>query len=211
MLNAIKKNGLTLALFACATTGLVAITQYLTQDEIKRQEQAQLLSILNQVIPHSLHDNALVAACTLTRSPELGTQKPMPVYIATQNGVPTALAIESIAPDGYNGNIKLITGIAEDGTILGTRVLTHQETPGLGDKIELRVSDWILKFSGKQVDDNNLALWAVRKDGGEFDQFTGATITPRAIVNAVKRTTQYVNAHRATLLAQPYNCGEDHE
>ncbi|MEZ8343514.1 electron transport complex subunit RsxG [Vibrio cyclitrophicus] len=207
MLNAIKKNGLVLAVFACASTGLVAVTHDLTKDQIKQQEQAQLLSVLNQVIPHDLHDNELFSACTLVQAEELGTQQAMPAYIAKLNGEPSAIAIEAIAPDGYNGAIKVIVGMKIDGTILGTRVLSHQETPGLGDKIDLRVTDWILSFSGKQVTNSNLERWKVRKDGGDFDQFTGATITPRAVVKSVKQAVQYVNQNNQALLAQPLNCG----
>ncbi|MFA0112098.1 electron transport complex subunit RsxG [Vibrio sp. 10N.261.46.E11] len=207
MLNAIKKNGLVLAIFACASTGLVAVTHYLTKDQIKQQEQAQLLSVLNQVIPHDLHDNELFSACTLVQAEELGTEQAMPAYIAKLNGEPSAIAIEAIAPDGYNGAIKVIVGMRIDGTILGTRVLSHQETPGLGDKIDLRVSDWILSFAGKQVTDSNLDRWKVRKDGGDFDQFTGATITPRAVVKSVKQAVQYVNQNNQALLVQPLNCG----
>ncbi|CDT81105.1 Electron transport complex protein rnfG [Vibrio coralliirubri] len=207
MLNAIKKNGLVLAIFACASTGLVAVTHYLTKDQIKQQEQAQLLSVLNQVIPHDLHDNELFSSCTLVQAEELGTEQAMPAYIAKINGEPSAIAIEAIAPDGYNGAIKVIVGMKIDGTILGTRVLSHQETPGLGDKIDLRVSDWILSFAGKQVTDSNLDRWKVRKDGGDFDQFTGATITPRAVVKSVKQAIQYVNQNNQALLAQPLNCG----
>lgn len=207
MLNAIKKNGLVLAIFACASTGLVAVTHYLTKDQIKQQEQAQLLSVLNQVIPHALHDNELFSSCTLVQAEELGTEKAMPAYIAKINGEPSAIAIEAIAPDGYNGAIKVIVGMKIDGTILGTRVLSHQETPGLGDKIDLRVSDWVLSFAGKQVTDSNLDRWKVRKDGGDFDQFTGATITPRAVVKSVKQAVQYVNQNNQALLSQPLNCG----
>ncbi|EJN8560357.1 electron transport complex subunit RsxG [Vibrio alginolyticus] len=206
MLTAIRKNGLTLAIFACATTGLVALTQYLTKDQIKVQEQKQLLSVLNQVIPENMHDNALTQACTMVTSRDLGTLRAMPAYLATKNGEPTAIAIESIAPDGYNGEIKVITGIDNQGNILGTRVLNHQETPGLGDKIDLRVTDWILSFTGKQVTENNWNSWKVRKDGGDFDQFTGATITPRAVVKVVRNTVNYVNQSREDILSQPLGC-----
>lgn len=206
MLTAIRNNGLILAIFACASTGVVALTQYLTKDQITKQEQIQLQSILNQVIPHSLHDNELYKSCTLVTDPALGTDQPMHAYIATQNGEPSGLAIEAIAPDGYNGAIKVIIGIKHDGTITGTRVLSHQETPGLGDKIDLRVTDWILSFTGKQVTEQNIETWKVRKDGGQFDQFTGATITPRAVIKAVKNTAQFVNQHREALLAQPFDC-----
>ncbi|KGY11845.1 electron transporter RnfG [Vibrio tubiashii] len=211
MLNAIRKNGAVLAIFACASTGVVALTNYLTKDQIQLQEQKQLLSVLNQVIPHDMHDNDLYRACTLVSDPALGTDSPMPVYLATIKDEPSALAIEAIAPDGYNGTIKIIIGIKQDGTITGTRVLSHKETPGLGDKIDLRITDWILGFTGKKVTESNLSDWKVRKDGGQFDQFTGATITPRAVVKAVKNTVQYVNTHRDQILAQPLNCGGNHE
>ncbi|WP_217525520.1 electron transport complex subunit RsxG [Vibrio metschnikovii] len=207
MFTAIRKNGLILAIFACASTGVVALTQYLTASQIKAQETAQLLSILNQVIPPEWHDNQLSAACTLVSDPLLGSSQAMPVYLATLNGEHTALAIEAIAPDGYSGAIKIIVGIDQQGNILGTRVLSHQETPGLGDKIDLRISDWILSFTGRQVNDDNQRQWQVRKDGGQFDQFTGATITPRAVVKAVKQTVEYVNLHREQIVNQPLNCG----
>ncbi|HAS61316.1 MAG TPA: electron transport complex subunit RsxG [Vibrio sp.] len=210
MLNAIRKNGLVLAIFACASTGLVALTQYLTKDQIKQQEQAQLLSVLNQVIPQEMHDNVLYEACTLVQSPALGTEMPMPAYIATMQGKPSAIALEAVAPDGYNGAIKIIVGVQLDGTITGTRVLSHQETPGLGDKIDLRVSDWILGFAGKQATADNESSWHVRKDGGQFDQFTGATITPRAVVKSVKRTVDYINQNQQQLLTQPRDCGGNH-
>ncbi|PXA71074.1 MULTISPECIES: electron transport complex subunit RsxG [Vibrio] len=206
MFTAIRKNGLILAIFACAATGIVALTQYLTASQIKAQETAQLLSVLNQVIPPDWHDNQLSASCTLVSDPLLGSSQAMPVYLATLNGEHTALAIEAIAPDGYSGAIKIIVGIDQQGNILGTRVLSHQETPGLGDKIDLRISDWILSFTGRQVSDDNQKQWQVRKDGGQFDQFTGATITPRAVVKAVKQTVQYVNSHREQIVNQPLNC-----
>ncbi|WP_456296017.1 electron transport complex subunit RsxG [Vibrio sp. AK197] len=211
MLKAIQKNGLTLALFACASTGLVAITNALTEDQIDQQQKAQLKSVLNQVISPRMHDNDLANACTLVTHPSLGSDKPMPVYIATLDGQPSAVAIESVAPDGYNGAIQLITGITADGTVSGTRVLAHAETPGLGDKIDLRVSDWILSFTGKTVTPENESSWKVRKDGGQFDQFTGATITPRAVVKAVKHTVEYVNSHWQTIVNQPQTCGGSNE
>ncbi|MCA2019068.1 electron transport complex subunit RsxG [Vibrio tritonius] len=206
MLKAISKNGLTLAIFACLSTGVVALTNYLTSSQIKEQEKAQLLSVLNQVIPPKLHDNELANTCTYVSAPELGTVDSMPAYIATFQGKPTGIAIESIAPDGYSGAIKIIVGINAQGVITGTRVLSHQETPGLGDRIDLRVSNWILGFTGKQVTPENLDSWKVRKDGGQFDQFTGATITPRAVVKAVKNTVQYVNEHRDELFSQAQHC-----
>ncbi len=208
MLAAIKKNGVMLALFACATTGLVAITSALTEQRIADQQKAQLLSVLDQVIPPENHDNDLPRTCTNVALPYLVNNQGLHAYIARKQGQPVGIAIETIAPDGYNGEIKLIVGINNQGIVTGTRVLSQQETPGLGDKIDLRVTDWILAFTGKQLNDENQSSWAVRKDGGQFDQFTGATITPRAVVKAVKNVLSYVNQHRAELYNQPSGCKE---
>ncbi|SJL82745.1 electron transport complex subunit RsxG [Vibrio palustris] len=209
MLNAIRKNGTILAIFACASTGVVALTNYLTQDKIQEQEQAQLLSILNQVVPKALHDNVLSNTCAMIRDPQLGTNQAMPAYFGTKNGDYSAIAIEAIAPDGYNGAIKIIVGINKQGVITGTRVLSQNETPGLGDKIDIRVSDWILGFTGKTVTKKNYDTWKVRKDGGQFDQFTGATITPRAVVKAVRNTALFVEKNHAKLFAQAHQCEVD--
>ncbi|MGL6026376.1 MAG: electron transport complex subunit RsxG [Vibrio sp.] len=206
MLTAIRNHGLTLAVFACVATGLVALTYRLTAERIHQQQQQQLLQVLNQVIPHHHYDNALIQACTLVKDSELGTDKTMHAYLAKRAGQPSAIAIETIAPDGYNGDINLIVGIANNGSVLGVRVLAHQETPGLGDKIDLRISNWILAFNGQQIRPDNQADWKVRKDGGQFDQFTGATITPRAVVQAVKKAVLYVNQHQQQLHSQPNPC-----
>jgi electron transport complex protein RnfG len=207
MFQAIKKNGATLAVFAFASTGLVAVTHHLTADRIAEQEKKQLQRTLDQVIDPQLYDNPLYSSCVLLSDPRLGSET-LPAYIATKQDEPVAMAVESVAPNGYNGRITLITGINMQGEILGTRVLSHQETPGLGDKIDTRVSDWILSFNGKQLTDANHAQWQVRKDGGEFDQFTGATITPRAVVQAVKNTLAYVQENQLAIINQAPSCGE---
>jgi electron transport complex protein RnfG len=208
MLQAIRKNGVTLAVFAFASTGLVAVTHHLTEDRIAEQEKKQLQRTLDQVIDPNLYDNALYNSCVLLSDPLLGSSEPLPAYIATQADQPVAMAVESIAPNGYNGKITLITGIDMNGEILGTRVLSHQETPGLGDKIDTRVSDWIFGFTGKLLTAENQSSWQVRKDGGDFDQFTGATITPRAVVQAVKNTLNYVQQNQTVILEQSPSCGE---
>jgi electron transport complex protein RnfG len=107
--------------------------------------------------------------------------------------------IETIAPNGYSGNIYILVGVLPNGHISGVRVLKHRETPGLGDKIELRKADWILSFNGKNLTEDNAERWAVKRDRGEFDQFTGATITPRAVVGAVRNTLHFVNQQGAAL------------
>ncbi|MDL3985093.1 electron transport complex subunit RsxG [Shewanella xiamenensis] len=212
MNNPMIKNGLLLALFALLCTGLVAVVNQQTFDEIKLQQQKELMGILHQLIPDELHDNELTAQCTLLQNKEaLGTEDALPAYIATAAGKPVAIALEAIAPDGYNGNIKLIVGINTQGEVLGVRTLSHQETPGLGDKIELRKSDWVTKFVGKVLTSEDDKQWQVQKDGGDFDQFTGATITPRAYVKAVKRAVWYFTQHQTEIFSQPLNCEANHD
>lgn len=206
MLRTIRKNGLVLALFAVVSTGVVAVTNLLTKDTIREQQTAQLQGLLNQVIPNQMHDNELYSSCLALTADEIGTSEPMPVYVATQDGEVTSVALEAIAPDGYNGSIKLLIGVDLDGNVLGVRVLSHQETPGLGDKIDLRVSDWILSFANKLISVENSDLWHVRKDGGQFDQFTGATITPRAVVKAVYNAGLYFKQNQESILANSPKC-----
>ncbi|WP_434359644.1 electron transport complex subunit RsxG [Parasalinivibrio latis] len=208
MIAAMRKNGLVLAVFALLATGLVAITNKLTEHKIAEQAELQLLGQLNQVIPTSMHDNDLYKSCTLVTAPNaLGTDQPMPLYVATKGSKPTAMAIEAIAPNGYNGAIKVLVAADMNGKVTGARVLQHNETPGLGDKIDIRVTDWITHFAGKTIDSGNDKRWAVQKDGGQFDQFTGATITPRAVVGAVRDAAWYLHENKDTLTKQPFNCG----
>ena len=212
MKKSMLKNGLLLALFALLCTALVAVVNVLTEDTIRSQEQKQLLLVLEQIIPNQLHDNVLTENCTLLNNPDaLGTTEDMPAFIATREGKPVAVAIETIAPDGYSGAIKLIVGISTGGKVLGVRTLSHHETPGLGDKIELKKSHWVEEFNGKSINSANEKSWHVKKDGGDFDQFTGATITPRAYVKAVRNTLLYFNANKQQIFSQPLTCGVAHE
>ncbi|OBT13073.1 electron transport complex subunit RsxG [Vibrio sp. UCD-FRSSP16_10] len=206
MFKTIQRNGLVLAMFACLTTGVVSITHLLTADKIKAQQISQLQGQLNQVIPTNLHDNELYANCVDLNNLALGSQENMPAYIATIDGKPTAVAIETIAPDGYSGAIKLLVGVDLQGKVLGARVLSQHETPGLGDKIDLRVSDWILAFADKIITADNHNSWKVRKDGGQFDQFTGATITPRAVVKAIYNTGLYFTQNQQQILSSSPQC-----
>jgi electron transport complex protein RnfG len=203
---AISKNSKILALFAIACTGLVGLVNELTQDKIKEQEQLQLLSTLNAIIDPSRYDNDIANDCIITSSPLLGSTNMHTAYIARKNDNVIALAITSTAPKGYNGNIELIVGINIDETISGVRVLKHQETPGLGDKIEITKNDWITSFKGKKLLSDSDNRWTVIKDGGTFDQFTGATITPRAVVHAVKDTLTYFKQYKESLQTLPNSC-----
>ena len=133
-------------------------------------------------------------------APELGHRSPQSAYLALKGGEPSALILPVTAPDGYSGAIHLLVGIFADGRLAGVRVLSHKETPGLGDKIELAKSDWVRSFEGKSLSDPGEDRWAVKKDRGDFDQFAGATITPRAVVKAVHGALRYFDTHRAQLL-----------
>ncbi|AUZ69344.1 MULTISPECIES: electron transport complex subunit RsxG [Citrobacter freundii complex] len=206
MLKTIRKHGITLALFAAGSTGLTAAINQLTKSTIDEQAALQQKALFDQVLPGDRYNNNLSESCYLVNAQALGKGTNR-VYIARQDDRPVAAILEATAPDGYSGAIQLLVGVDFTGTVLGTRVTEHHETPGLGDKIELRLSDWITHFSGKTIATGNDAHWAVKKDGGDFDQFTGATITPRAVVNAVKRAGLYAQTLPAQL-PQLSACGE---
>lgn len=193
---------LILLLFTVLGTALVAVTYDNTRGIIAANARAKLLSNLNTLVPAERYDNALLNDTLSVRSPELlGTAERVTVYRARKAGQPVAAILAPVAPDGYSGDIKLLVAINADGTLAGVRVTAHRETPGLGDAIEADRSDWILKFTGRSLGDPDEKHWAVKKDGGAFDQFTGATITPRAVVKAVKKALIYFQRHRQTVFA----------
>jgi electron transport complex protein RnfG len=192
-----------LAVFAAVGVGLVALTEEMTRDQIDANERAFLLRTLNDVVPADGYDNDLFNDTIKVTNPDLlGTGERVTVYRAFREGKPVAAILTPVAPDGYSGPIRLIVGIDADGSVTGVRVTSHRETPGLGDAIEAERSDWILGFEGRSLGDPPLADWAVKRDGGDFDQFTGATVTPRAVVKAVRNTLLYFDAHRTQLFAR---------
>lgn len=192
--------------FAIVSTGLVAFTFTGTREIIAANERAALLSNLNALVPPERYDNRLDEDTLPIIDPEsMGTDEPVTVYRAYQHGEPVAVLAAPVAPDGYSGPIRLLIGVYADGTLAGVRVLSHKETPGLGDPIELGRSDWVLSFTGKSLNNPDSKGWAVKKDGGVFDQFTGATITPRAVVKAVRRFLEYFQQHREQLFAKREN------
>ncbi len=194
-------SALILGLFAVAGTGLVALTQAGTAKRIAENERRSLLRTLHQVLPQELHDNDLYSDSIEVTDPLLGSSRPVAVYRARKQGKSVAAIIASMSPIGYGGPIKLLVGIHYDGTISGVRVLYHKETPGLGDGIEVEKSDWILGFNGLSLNNPKESNWKVKKDGGVFDQFTGATITPRSVVGTVRNTLRYYHSHREALFA----------
>lgn len=207
MKKAILNSSQTLAIFAVACTALVSTVNWLTKDTIKQQEELQLLNTLHQVIDKDTINNDLHRDCSFIFDTELlGSNEQQTAYIGRYDDSARAVALTTVAPDGYNGKIKLLVAINLDGSLSGVRVLSHQETPGLGDKIETRKSDWIKSFAGKSFSSEDESRWAVKKDGGIFDQFTGATITPRAVVKAVKHALFYFEQNKQTLLTSTDSC-----
>ncbi len=185
-------SGLFLWIFAVAGTSLVAVTENLARESIIENERRVLLRNLHALLPADKLDNDIVEDTLLIpASALLGTEDASQVYRARYRGEPVAAIFNSIAPDGYSGKIHLLVGVYYDGSIAGVRALRHAETPGLGDGIEIQKSDWIRDFDAKSLGDPPLTQWLVKRDQGVYDQFTGATITPRAVVQAVKNTLLY--------------------
>lgn len=194
---------LLLAAFAIGATTLVSLTEANTRDKILENERQTLLAAINALVDSHEYDNDILTDTLLIPgSRKLGTKDFTQVYRARKADTPIAAVFTSIAPNGYNGEIKLLIGVYHDGTLAGVRVIKHKETPGLGDKIVVKKGDWILKFEGLSLINPTESRWKVKKDGGNFDQFTGATITPRAIVTAVKKALQYFEKNRDELFKE---------
>jgi len=188
-----------LAGLAFAAALLLGLGDLATSGSIQRRQDEDMQASLQQVLPAGLYDNQPLH--DVARIPSQGEETgydPTEVYLAKKDGQITGAAYRLIAPDGYSGNIVLILGVDRDGRILGVRVIAHAETPGLGDKIETAKSGWILAFNGRVLDGTR---WKVKKDGGDFDQFAGATITPRAVVKRVEAGLQFFRRHRDLLLS----------
>ena len=186
MLKSMQKNGLRLSMFALACTGLIVATDYSTHEAIVAQQQSMQQQILGKMLPADSYDNALANDCRLLTTPYLGNAKSHPVYIARKGNTVSGYIVESVAPDGYSGSIRLLTGVNISGEVQRVEVLEHHETPGLGDKIDRNKGKWLDSFTHKKLQNETDSSWAVKKDGGQFDSFTGATITPRAIVKQLK-------------------------
>jgi len=192
-----------LTFFAVLGGGLVAFSFQITHKQIIANERAALLRTLNVLIPHDQYDNDLFTdSRQMQNEAVLGTTEPVTIYRARKNGQPVAAILTQVAPDAYNGRIRLLVGINYEGSLVGVRVLSHQETPGLGDNIEMRRSNWILSFNGHSLKNPDEAGWKVKRDGGIFDQFTGATITPRAVVKAVHKSLQFYQQYRDEVFAE---------
>ena len=188
-----------LGLVAVAGTGLLTGVDFLTADRIAAQERRVILEQLGQIIPQQYDNQLLDDRFTFRNELHFPNGQEVIAYRARQQGEPRALVLKFNAVNGYNGNITLLAGINSDGSLRGVRIISHKETPGLGDAIEIEKSNWALNFSGKSLSNPEPGKWAVKRDGGEFDQFTGATITPRAVVDAVRMALEYFETNREYL------------
>jgi electron transport complex protein RnfG len=196
----ILRTGIILGLFAVIGGTLLALTYEHTKDAIAESERQYLLSTLHAMVTPDMHDNDLFEDSIEVTSPELlGSDEPLTVYRARKNGAPVAAIMTVVAPDGYNGAIRLLVAIGYDGAISGVRIISHRETPGLGDGIDIRRSGWVLGFNGRSLENPGQQGWAVKRDGGVFDQLTGATITPRAVVAAVYKSLKYFDKNKDAL------------
>lgn len=203
MLKFVSKNALLLGTAAALCVALVSSINQLTEPEIARQTELEKLRLIQEVLPAGAATPALLQDCIVLSEPDVFFQPQAKLYRWRSEQQTSAFVVETTAPDGYSGNIQLLAAIDLQGTILAVRVLNHKETPGLGDKIETRKSNWIHGLAQQQVQGADDKRFAVKKDGGQFDQFAGATITPRALIAAVKRTALYLKQHPELMSQAP--------
>ena len=200
-LASIGLSGSVLAVFAAITSVAIGWTYLATKDqidmEVRRAEARQLL----EIFPPETHDNDIVddGFELIADTPLLGIREARQGYRVRQNDRVISVILPATARDGYSGDIRALVGVRDDGTVAGVRVVAHRETPGLGDKVDLRKSDWILGFDNRSLSQPDLSGWNVEKDGGVFDQFTGATVTPRAVILATRRALEYARLNAETL------------
>lgn len=208
-MQSVIKNATGLAIFAFITAGVIALTQQTTSSKIADNIAEAQAKALYEITPESTLDNDLLNDTlmlneTITRQLEnirlLGPlDNNSQIYFAKKQGKTHTLIFPTVAPDGYTTAIKMLIGININGSLSGVRIVDHKETPGLGDKIDVKKSDWVFGFEGKSLNSPTIDNWKVKKDGGEFDQFTGATITPRAVVNAIKNVLLFYNENSVAL------------
>jgi len=198
------KSAAVLIALTAVLAGILALVARQTHEKIERNAAAWILQRLDTLIPAATHDNDLLADhIDVVSTDILGIADVVPIYRARLRGQPVAAVMRTVAPDGYRGPIELLIAIRYDGTLIGVQVIRHKETPGLGDAFEHRDSGWLGRFRGRSLLSPPQQRWTVRKDGGDFDEFTGATITPRAIVKATRRALEYYAANRDHIFTTP--------
>ena len=196
------KGGVTLAVIAAICTALVALTFALTRDRIVANEKAWLERNLQPALSGLFFDSGVTESkLTIPAPHDLPGTDDAIIYRVYAEDAPVAALFVVSARDGYSGPIRLLVGIDVEGTITAVQVLEHRETPGLGDRVEVGKSDWVKQFDGRSLINPEPDKWEIRRDGGDFDQLTGASVTPRAIVNAVRETLLYFAANEALVFA----------
>lgn len=198
-MNSSTRTGLMLGLCVLVAIAALTLAHALTRNRIEAVRQQWILQGLMDVLPPGPFDSDPLDSVQMVTAPALGSSEAQAVYTVYRNQMPSGAVLSIVAPDGYNGDIYLLLGVSFDGQIMGVRVSEHQETPGLGDRLEFSRSDWITHFNGLSLASTHPGDWAVSKNGGRFDAFTGATITPRAVINAVHRALQWYADHRQEL------------
>jgi electron transport complex protein RnfG len=204
MMPRVVKGGVTLAAIAAVCSSLVAVTYRLTTDRIAANQQAWLEQSLQPALGDVQYDGSISASKVVLEPPHgLPGGDAAVIYRAWSGAAPVAALFAVTAREGYAGPIRLLVGVSAGGKVTGVRILEHRETPGLGDGIDAARSDWVYQFDGRSLGDPPLAAWRVRADGGQFDQLTGASVTPRAVVKAIRETLLYFDAHRAEIFDMP--------
>lgn len=197
-----SKTSITLIVFALVFTALLAYVFNITKAPIEKSEAEARMALFSQIVPPNMHDNEMLKdTIMLAPTDLLGNTQPTIANRARINNAPSAIILEAIAHDGYAGDIKLLIAIKYDGSIAGVRVLTHKETPGLGDYIDILKDNWIKLFDGESLSKTSDPKWNVKKDGGQFDYIAGATITPRAVVKAVHKALIYFEKNKQLLFS----------
>lgn len=200
----VLKSGITLAVIAAICTALVASTYQLTHERIAANEQAWLEQSLQPALSGLFFDSGVSESRVTIPAPHgLPGSEDAVIYRVYSGDSPVAALFVVSARDGYAGAIRLLIGIDIDGIVTGVHVLSHRETPGLGDRIESSKSDWVKQFDGRSLTDPEASGWKIRRDGGDFDQLTGASVTPRAVIKAIRETLSYFDANRDTVFAAP--------
>ena len=202
--HSILRSAASLATVAIIGTALLTGVDRLTGERIAEQEKRVVLEQLGQIVSPDRYDNEMLEdRLDIRDESHFPRGQTVAVYRARKGGEPEAVIMKLAAVGGYNGMIHLLVGINSDGSLSGVRVSSHKETPGLGDAIEIEKSDWVMGFNGRSLQAPDMTGWAVKRDGGEFDQFTGATVTPRAVVKAVRRSLEYFQANKSLLFGAP--------
>lgn len=206
MSGSVLKNGVTLAAIAAICTALVATTYHLTKERIAANEQAFLERKLAPVLSGLSYEGSISESKRVVKAPhDLPGREDALIYRVYADNEPVAALFAVTAPDGYAGPIRILLGVDMNGVVTGLRILEHRETPGLGDKIEESKSDWVYQFNGKSLGNPDIEQWSIRRDGGDFDQLSGASVTPRAVIAAIRETLLYFDANRDDIFTNDDN------